>query len=224
MKNNLWYRKYNGNNPFKYNTTGKYKYGRGIYFSNQKDNRFEGEKQIAAKINFTNPKIFDGTVLPNIDYHKQRVETGFDVNEFTDSLFEQGYDAIIIKHSDKRGDELIIRKPALVEIIEELANGGTTLLAPNGKPSNLTPEQYKLVRTPEFKAWFGDWENAPETASKVVDENGEPLVVYHGSPYGGITVFDRSSSAKESSGLKEFGTYFATNKKIPHIYAYWSVL
>lgn len=59
------------------------------------------------------------------------------------------------------------------------AEGG--LIAPNGKPSNLTPEQHKLVRTPEFKAWFGDWENSPETASKVVDDNGEPLVVYHGT-------------------------------------------
>jgi hypothetical protein len=55
------------------------------------------------------------------------------------------------------------------------------LLAPNGKPSNLTAEQYKLVRTPEFKKWFGDWENDPENASKVIDENGEPLVVYHGT-------------------------------------------
>jgi hypothetical protein len=54
-------------------------------------------------------------------------------------------------------------------------------LAPNGKPSNLTPEQYRLVRTPAFKKFFGDWENDPKNASKVVDENGEPLVVYHGS-------------------------------------------
>ena len=53
------------------------------------------------------------------------------------------------------------------------------LLAPNGKPSNLTPEQYRLVRTPAFKAWFGDWEKSPKKASKVVDENGEPLVVWH---------------------------------------------
>ena len=29
------------------------------------------------------------------------------------------------------------------------------------------------VDTPEFKNWFGD--------SKVVDENGNPIVVYHGS-------------------------------------------
>lgn len=63
--------------------------------------------------------------------------------------------------------------------VQKMAEGG--LIAPNGKPSNLTPEQYKLVRTPEFKTWFGDWENDPENASKVVDSNGEPLVVYHGT-------------------------------------------
>lgn len=37
------------------------------------------------------------------------------------------------------------------------------------------------VDTPEFKRWFGDWERDPENASKVVDENGEPLAVYHGT-------------------------------------------
>jgi len=62
-------------------------------------------------------------------------------------------------------------------------------LAPNGKPTNLTPEQYRLVRTPAFKEWFGDWENSPETASKVVDENGEPLVVYHGTTNKNINIF-----------------------------------
>ena len=30
--------------------------------------------------------------------------------------------------------------------------------APNGKDTNLTEEQWLLVRTPAFKAWFGDWE------------------------------------------------------------------
>jgi GNAT superfamily N-acetyltransferase len=63
----------------------------------------------------------------------------------------------------------------------KMATGGNVLLAPNGQPSKLTPEQYNLVRTPAFKKWFGDWENDPENASKVVDENGEPLPVYHGT-------------------------------------------
>jgi len=55
------------------------------------------------------------------------------------------------------------------------------LLAPNGKPSNLNAMQYAQVRTPEFLNWFGDWINDPANASKVVDENGEPMVVYHGT-------------------------------------------
>jgi hypothetical protein len=122
------------------------------------------------------------------------------------------------------------------------------LLAPNGKVSNLSPEQYTLVRTPDFINWFGNWETLAKAkllrdnikgfyreifkdneeqflfemavqcntldakkgaidvagkelidlaiklypnaklgdsfipkVSKVVDENGEPLVVYHGT-------------------------------------------
>lgn len=72
------------------------------------------------------------------------------------------------------------------------------LLAPNGKPSNLTEKQYAQVRTKAFINWFGDWINDPENASKVVDENGEPLVVYHGSPNKNIEIFN----TKEATGLK----------------------
>ena len=82
---------------------------------------------------------------------------------------------------------------------------GNELLAPNGQPTNLTPEQYKLVRTPAFKKWFGDWESDPETASKVVDENGEPLVVYHGT-YNEFSAFNINET--------RFGyLYFAVNKE-----------
>jgi hypothetical protein len=74
-------------------------------------------------------------------------------------------------------------------------------LAPNGKPSNLTPEQYRLVRTSAFKNWFGDWENSPETASKVVDENGEPLVVLHNTHTYDNDVYD---SKTQTFGVQEF--------------------
>ena len=73
----------------------------------------------------------------------------------------------------------------------KMKDGG--LIAPNGKSSNLTPEQYKLVRSESFKEWFGDWENSPETSSKVIDENGEPLVVWHGSNMG-FTEFNSISN------------------------------
>lgn len=35
---------------------------------------------------------------------------------------------------------------------------GTYMQAPNGKPTNLTADQWALVRTEGFKRWFGDWE------------------------------------------------------------------
>jgi hypothetical protein len=91
----------------------------------------------------------------------------------------------------------------------KMAEGG--LVAPNGKKSNLTPEQYKLVRSKAFKDWFGDWENDPANASKVVDENGEPMVVYHGTRTRGeqgiFSIFDIERGG-ESNTLAKVGFWF----------------
>lgn len=64
---------------------------------------------------------------------------------------------------------------------EELTEERYTQAKENGE-TELTFHQWKQVRSPEFKAWFGDWENDPRNASKVINqETGEPLVVYHGT-------------------------------------------
>ena len=99
------------------------------------------------------------------------------------------------------------------------------LIAPNGKKSNLTPEQYKLVRTPEFKKWFGDWENDPKNASQVVDKNGEPLVVYRGYPKKRKfpNVFDYKFRMFGRSGVSSretntFAFYFTDKKEVAEGY------
>ena len=97
------------------------------------------------------------------------------------------------------------------------AKGGSVLLAPNGKPSNLTPQQYKLVRTPAFKEWFGDWQNDPANASKVVDENGEPLVVYHGSK-NKFNLFDKKRIG-ERYKIDKKGFFFTNSKIHADLYA-----
>lgn len=38
-----------------------------------------------------------------------------------------------------------------------------------------------VTQSQQFKRWFGDWQNKPETASKVVNADGTPKVVYHGT-------------------------------------------
>ena len=81
-------------------------------------------------------------------------------------------------------------------------NGNGIDKAPNGAQSKLFNDLLRLtngnreeairlkakVYGNSFKEWFGDWQNDPENASKVVDENGEPLIVYHGGQKG-INVF-----------------------------------
>jgi hypothetical protein len=92
-------------------------------------------------------------------------------------------------------------------------------LAPNGKPSNLTPEQYRLVRTPAFKAWFGDWAKAYETGnydnvSKVIDEvTKEPKVVYHGSDKKFYT-FNMSLTGERHKTIRRDSSVYFSDKEI----------
>ena len=81
-------------------------------------------------------------------------------------------------------------------------NSEGKLLAPNDKPSNLPERLYAIVRTKKFKDWFGDWQNDPENASKVLDKNGEPLVVYHNTPFK-FSVFDMDHESRILPGMSE---------------------
>lgn len=58
-----------------------------------------------------------------------------------------------------------------------------------------------------FWRWFGD--------SKVVDEQGRPLVVYHGSDVSGIEVFDnQANQTKQRQIGAEKGYFFTDSKKV----------
>ena len=80
----------------------------------------------------------------------------------------------------------------------------------NGE-TELDFNQWKQVRSPEFKRWFGDWENDPDDASKVInDETFEPLQVFHGSPENFHIFGDRFSYKNTGNeGLFGKGFYFA---------------
>ena len=85
------------------------------------------------------------------------------------------------------------------------------LKAPNGEDTNLTEQQWLQVRTDSFKKWFGDWENDPEEASKVVDKNGEPLAVSHSTH----NVFDEFIyKQKIDAGWLGAGFYFFGDRSL----------
>lgn len=96
------------------------------------------------------------------------------------------------------------------EIVAMAKADGTYMKAPNGKQSNLSPRQWVQVRTKAFKDWFGDWENDPDNSSKVVDENGEPMVVYHGSG-DTFTIFSPQS--------EWHGNFFSSERSVAKSYS-----
>ena len=102
-------------------------------------------------------------------------------------------------------------------ITEMALASGTWLKAPNGEPSRLTPRQWAQVRTAAFRDWFGDWQHDPAHASRVVDENGEPRVVYHGTHRAGFTVFD-SRKGNPSSGIPAGSSFFTADPEVAASY------
>ena len=54
---------------------------------------------------------------------------------------------------------------------KQYAGTALWMKAPNGKATNLTEDQWLTVRTPAFKAWFGDWEQVAEAVPKINVKN-----------------------------------------------------
>jgi hypothetical protein len=62
--------------------------------------------------------------------------------------------------------------------------------------------------TPEFKAWFGE--------SKVVDAEGKPLMMYHGTAFSGFTQFNTYAT---NHGLMGSGAYFTDDPEVASSYS-----
>lgn len=98
----------------------------------------------------------------------------------------------------------------LTEAIDGHSGGSTVSRQTLEKKGYYVPERskpsetYSLAQTetPEFRKWFGE--------SKVVDAQGNPLVVYHGTDAAPFTVFDR---AKTKSGPSKFGFWFTNQNE-----------
>lgn len=109
------------------------------------------------------------------------------------------------------------------KIVADAKANGTYMTAPNGEKTKLNAEQWVTVRTTNFKNWFGDWENDPENASKVVDENGEPMVVWHGRS-AEFNTFEKKEGVRFIMGLedkvKSEGFFFSPDKGLAEEFAF----
>ena len=105
----------------------------------------------------------------------------------------------------------------------KLNNGNPLNLAPNGKPSILyntykemgysEEEAIKLVSevySERFRNFFGDWQNDPENSSKVVDENGQPKIVWSGHVSSTIT---SNINGAQFQGYRIYGNEYNSFKQ-----------
>ncbi|UUM25970.1 PLxRFG domain-containing protein [Acinetobacter colistiniresistens] len=106
-----------------------------------------------------------------------------------------------------------IKHQSSLDLIRQKYHGTNQwMTAPNGAKTHLSEQQWLQVRTPEFKKWFGDWENDAANASQVLDENGEPKVVYHGTA-------SEFNEFKQGHGILGDGIYLTDSFDTADVYA-----
>jgi hypothetical protein len=160
------------------------------------------------------------TKVPTLKDKTIKQIVAMDNKEFIRAIVGDAFRGEIVQQNNESlsDDKVMLQAQKEADSITLKYNGKGQHLAPNGKPSNLTEQQAKIVRTEAFKNWFGDWENDPKNASKVVDANGEPLVVYHGG-LDKITEFDERFGGDTTANNEHGAFYFSDNKEVAEDYS-----
>lgn len=107
-----------------------------------------------------------------------------------------------------------IREEVTMEAGQWTKKSGSARAPPEGRFSASAEQtENEQTETEAFKDWFGDWQNHPESASKVVNADGTPKVVYHQTE-NEFTVFDvRRNGAGTSDNETPFGIFLKSSDK-----------
>lgn len=76
----------------------------------------------------------------------------------------------------KRAQSLLV--PLGLQLPPQPNNVGSNIIIRHIS-SNVNRKIDTVLKSRQFIRWFGDWQNSPETASKVVNDDGTPRVMYH---------------------------------------------
>ena len=179
--------------------------GKGIYLTNDMDmaqSYADGEEGRLLKIKavINNPYIITDW---KYSYHPEKLRQELDcrnAKQINNKLLEQGYDSVMLKYTDDYGEEfmeLCVFNPDNVEIIEETAI--------NEMLHNLQNIMEQALEE-DFKSWF--------KGSKVVDDNGDPLIVYHGTS-AEFDTFDNSVNQDKTRQMgADLGYFFTDNETV----------
>jgi len=148
------------------------------------------------KIHEINKNIADALFLKSItspiDF-ENKIELGQNITKMQKEVNSLNFKIVERRLTDlKLFDDLFDQSfTAIQNNYEDVyTTGESEFFAPDGARSELSNRLNELIRTPQFKEWFGDWELSyiykdvdPSAipCSKVLDNNYEPLLVWHGT-------------------------------------------
>ncbi len=175
------------------------------------------------------PVYIDGTGYQNgIRIDSNAITSVFGKNNAVTKLL---YDAIgeekkgniaVYYYNKKIADPLL--QSAGLQLPGSLIPHGGYIHSIREKNSPVKPKLKNVTYSQQFKRWFGDWKKHPNTACKIVNKDGTPQIMFHGTPAanGDFTVFDSSRAAKKGGmGFKALGegNYFTSSNKGGERYA-----
>lgn len=155
---------------------------------------------------FKNDVQIDSNAVTSVHGRKNAV-----TRLLTDALndYANGETSLFYWDKEKATTLLRMARVTMPKASAQARNGYVSSIRDAG--SNVKPKFANVTETQQFKRWFGDWQKKPRSASKVVNADGTPKVVYHGTG-SEFWTFDLKKSGTRFGETAE-GLFFFTNKK-----------
>lgn len=134
----------------------------------------QNKAKIAAAIKFLIAKVKDWLIGKSKNYGAKAFAKDLEALENLAHRFSEAADTArenITEQTEVQNGEKID--------VEKYSIGSTDNIVQAKFDDNVNKKINNITQSKQFIRWFGDWQNSPAKASKVVDNNGEPLVLYH---------------------------------------------
>ena len=143
-----------------------------------------------------------GNVLIETDGHQYSAEVVVGITDKGEAVF---YDVVDIQPASFTLEKQEPSTNVTTNESPDAVHEGSLVDSIRKSSRNVNSVSENQTETENFKKWFGDWQNDPAKASKVVNADGTPKVVYHGTN-AEFTVFDSPNGTywfSESSDYAE---------------------
>lgn len=120
-----------------------------------------------------NNKIIDSNAITSIHTRENAVK-----GLLNDAIENESTGNVAVYYIDAKKATGLLQKAGL-QLPSVLFRTDGYIHSIRDSDSSVKPKFENVTKSQQFKRWFGDWEKKPNTASKIVNEDGTPRIIYH---------------------------------------------